>query len=166
MAKMTYKAGDEWALKLSQLGERAGAVAKKAIYPAAGLLADRIKANIQALPEEGFHFLQDGETFAGVPQTHKKALLDGLGISPIDMDRDMDWSAKVGFDGYASDTTKSDKYPNGLPLPMLARSIERGSSVRKATPFVKPAVKAAKKEAIEAMQQVIDEETEKIMKGK
>lgn len=166
MAKMTYKAGDEWALKLSQLGERAGAVAKKAIYPAAGLLADRIKANIQALPEEGFRFLQDGEKFKGVPSTHVWSLLKGLGISSIKRDKDMNWYARVGFSGYASPATKSKKYPKGLRVVMLAASIERGSSVRKAHPFVKPAVKTAEKEAISLMQQVIDEETEKIMKGK
>lgn len=166
MAKMTFKAGDEWALKLGKLGDQADAVAKKAIYPAAGLLADRIKANIQALPEETFHHLQDGEKFNGVPQTHKKALLEGLGISPIDKDRNFDWNARIGFDGYAGDKTESETYPSGLPVMMLAASIERGTSVRKATPFVKPAVQKTKKEAIAKMQQVIDEETEKIMKGK
>ncbi len=166
MAKMTFKAGDEWALKLDQLGERSGDIAKKAIYPAAGLLADRIKANIQALPEEEFHYLQDGDEFTGVPRTHKQALLDGFGISPISKDRNYNWNTRVGFDGYASDTTKSKKYPRGLPVVMLAGSIERGSSVRKATPFIKPAIQAVKKEAIAKMQQVIDEEAEKIMKGK
>lgn len=166
MAKMTFKAGDEWALKLDQLGERSGAIAKKAIYPAAGLLADRIKANIQALPEDTYRYLRDGDIFTGVPPEEKEELIEAYGISSIEQDKDGTWNAKVGVSGAGYGKRKTKKYPKGIPLTMLARPIERGSSVRKATPFVKPAIRAVKKEAIAMMQQVIDDEAEKIMKGK
>ena len=46
---------------------------------------------------------------------------------------------------------------------MIARSVESGSSVRDKHPFVRPAVNAAKAEALKACEKVIDEETKKIM---
>lgn len=164
MAKMTVKAGEEWALKLGKLGERSGAIAKQAIFPAADLVIERIKANLQALPEDEFRFLRGGDVFTGVPAELKSELYAAFGLTPMQKDRDGVWNTKVGVDGYSQQKTR--KYKSGVPLPMLARSIERGTSVRKATPFVKPAVQKSKKEAIAKMQQVIDEETEKIMKGK
>ena len=68
MARMTFKAGEEYAIKLSKLATGQEEIAKKAIYAAAGIVADRIKANLNSLPEEKFRYLRDGEKFVGVPK--------------------------------------------------------------------------------------------------
>lgn len=164
MAKITFKNGDEYALKLSKLSANSDEVAKKAIYAGVKVVADQINRNIDALPEDKYRYLKDGEKFSGVPKSQKKDLKDGFGISRVERDKNGDWNAKIGFAGYGSFKTK--KYPNGLPIPMLARSVESGSSVRKKTPFVRPAVNASRKKAVDAMAKVIDEEIEKIMGGK
>lgn len=160
---MTFKAGEEYAIKLSKLANQED-VAKKAIYGAAEIVADKIKANLNALPEEKFRYLRDGEKFVGVPERQKKDLIDSFGITPITKDNEGNWNTKIGFDGYGSIPTK--KYPNGLPNQLLARAIESGSSVRQKKPFVRPAVNATKKKAQTEMEKIIDEETEKIMGGK
>ena len=164
MARMTFKAGDEYAIKLSKLATGQEEIAKKAIYAAAAIVADRIKANLNALPEEKFRYLRDGEKFVGVPERQKKDLIDSFGITPITTDSKGNWNAKIGFDGYGSIPTK--KYPNGLPNQLLARAIESGSSVRRKKPFVRPAVNATKKQAQAKMAEIIDKEIEKIMGGK
>jgi hypothetical protein len=164
MARISFKNGDEYALKLSKLAAQSDKVAKKAIYRGAKVVADKIAQNIDALPEETFRYLRNGEKFAGVPERQKQDLKDGFGITTIKIDDNGDWNAKIGFDGYGSIPTK--KYPQGLPNQLLARSIESGSSVRQKKPFVRPAVNSARKKAIEAMKNVIDEETKKIMEGK
>lgn len=164
MARMTFKAGEEYAIKLSKLATKQEEIAKKAIYAAAGIVADRIKANLNALPEEKFRYLRDGEKFVGVPERQKKDLIDSFGITPITTDSKGNWNAKIGFDGYGSIPTK--KYPNGLPNQLLARAIESGSSVRRKKPFVRPAVNATKKQAQAKMAEIIDKEIEKIMGGK
>ena len=164
MARMTFKAGEEYAIKLSKLATGQEEIAKKAIYAAAGIVADRIKANLNALPEEKFRYLRDGEKFVGVPERQKKDLIDSFGITPITTDNKGNWNAKIGFDGYGSIPTK--KYPNGLPNQLLARAIESGSSVRRKKPFVRPAVNATKKQAQAKMAEIIDKEIEKIMGGK
>lgn len=161
---MTFKAGEEYAIKLSKLATNQEDVAKKAIYGAAEIVADKIKSNLNSLPEEKFRYLQDGEKFVGVPERQKKDLIDSFGITPITTDNKGNWNTKIGFDGYGSIPTK--KYPDGLPNQLLARAIESGSSVRQKKPFVRPAVNATKRQAQSEMEKIIDKEHEKIMGGK
>ena len=58
MAKMTFKTGDEYAMKLSKLAKQSDEVARKAIYAGAKIVADEIKRNIQSLPEEKYRHLK------------------------------------------------------------------------------------------------------------
>jgi hypothetical protein len=163
MATISFKGGDEYALKLSRLATGSEEIAKKAIYQGAKVVADKISQNLNALPEEKFRFLRDGDKFSGVPARQKQDLINSFGITPIARDSDGNWNAKIGFDGYGSAPTK--KYPKGVPNQLLARSIESGSSVRHKRPFVRPAVNATRKKAIEAMGNVIDEEISKMTGG-
>lgn len=163
MARMTVNLGTEYCLRLSALAESSEKIVKRALFEASDIMADKIRANIEGLPEENFRYLTGDDMFDGVPPTQKKDLLDSFGVTPIQQDATGRWSVKIGFDGYGRFPTKT--YPQGLPNQLLACSIESGSSWRKKRPFVRPAVNATKKAAEEAMQRVIDEETEKIMKG-
>lgn len=163
MARMSFKASDDYALKLSKLAAQTEEVAKKAIYAAANIVADKVASNLAALPTDKFRRLKDGEQFTGLPESQKKDLQDSFGVTPIKQDED-GWNAHIGFDGYGSKPT--EKYPKGVPNQLLARAVESGSSVRQKTPFVRPAVNATKKDAIEAMNRVIDEELGKIAGGK
>lgn len=163
MARMTFKAGEEYELKLSRLAAGDEEIAKKALFAAGEIVADKVRENLEALPEENFRKLREGESFDGLPAEQKQDLVDSFGVTPIQRDEDGIWSVKIGFDGYGRSPTKA--YPKGLPNQLLARAVESGSSVRQKHPFVRPAVNATKKAAVEVMQRVIDEETEKIMKG-
>lgn len=164
MAKIAFKLGDEYAEKLAKLADRTDEVAERALHEAAGIVADKIRENILALPEEKFRYLQDGDMFKGIPRSQKELLLWNFGISPIMKNREGILTVKLGFEEYAGEyPTKT--YPQGLPATLVARAVESGSSVRKKHPFVRPAVNATKDAAQAAMQQVIDEEIEKIMKG-
>jgi hypothetical protein len=162
MARMTFMLGDEFALKLSRMAAQSERIAKTAIHAGASIVADEIRANIEALPTEEFRYLREGDQFEGITATQKNDLLDSLGITPILQDNDGNWNAKVGFDGYGSMPTR--KYPKGLPNQLIARAAESGSSVRRKHPFVRPAVNAVKRRASEKMEQVITEEMNKIMK--
>lgn len=160
---MTLKSTDDYALKLSKLAAQTEEVAKKAIYEAANIVADKVASNLAALPTDKFRRLKDGEQFTGLPETQKKDLQDSFGVTPIKQDDAGNWSAHIGFDGYGSNPTA--KYPKGVPNQLLARAVESGSSVRQKTPFVRPAVNATKGDAIKAMERVIDEELTKTMEG-
>lgn len=157
MAKMTVKAGEEYAVKLLKLSEKSKEVAEKAVYQAAGIVADKIRSNLKKNLSDPQSVAKSGNS-VGKKEGQKStgALLDSLGIAPIKMGRDGYIGTKIGFDGYDS---------RGVPNQLKARVMESGSSTIAPRPFVAPAIKATKKAAVEAMNRVIDEETEKIMKG-
>lgn len=128
----------------------------EAVYEMAKVVADSVRSGIQALPtvsnqaniatyKKGYSRLSDEE---------KQGLLDGFGVSPMQDDNGY-FNVKLGFDGYNSVKTK--KYPQGQPNALEAQVTESGSSYREKTPFIRPAVKAARKEAEQAGKTKIDE---------
>ena len=129
---------------------------KKAVAAGAAVVADQIKANLEALPEEEFRKLGEGEIFHGLPTGQKRDLVDSFGLTPIEKDKNGFIHTKAGFDGYGSFPTNA--YPEGIPNQLLARSAESGSSVRQKTPFVEPAVKATRDEAVDTMNKVLEDE--------
>lgn len=133
----------------------------EAVYEMAKVVADSVRASIQALPtvsneaniatyKKGYSRLSDEE---------KQGLLDGFGVSPMQDDGGY-INVKLGFDGYNSVKTK--KYPKGQPNALIARVTESGSSYREKTPFIRPAVRATQKQAVEIAKQVVDKEISKI----
>lgn len=129
---------------------------KKAVAAGAAVIANQIKANLEALPEEDFRKLGEGETFHGLPAGQKKDLVDSFGLTPIAKDNNGFIHTKAGFDGYGSFPTNT--YPDGVPNQLLARSVESGSTVRQKMPFVEPAVNVKRREAVEKMNDVLEDE--------
>lgn len=165
VARISFKNQREYFLRLQKL-EQAFAkeeTLEKAVYAGAAIVTDAIRGNLEALPEESFRFLQPGEIFHGLPEGQKKDLVDSFGLTPIERDRNGFIHTKPGFDGYGSFPTET--YPKGVPNQLIARAVESGSSVREKTPFVRPAINAKRKEAIETMEEVIDEEIKDIFEG-
>ena len=159
MAIYQFKGLEEYALKLSKLGSGSKEIAAKAIYAGAKVVADEVRKNIEALPVRRSGYGTDKNPLSGITQVQKRGLLDGFGISPLSDDNGY-YNVKLGFDGY--NDTHTDKYPGGQPNQLVARGIESGTSWLKKMPFVAPAVKNGKKQVIQEMQRVIDEETSKI----
>lgn len=139
MAKITLKAGDEYAIKLSKMAQNSDEIAKKAIYSAADIVANKIKSNLEGV--------LSGESSGD--------LVKAFGVTPISQDKKGDYNTKLGFDGY-------DR--KGVPNALKARVLESGSSKQKKRPFVRPAVNATRKQAQAKMEEVIDNEYEKIFK--
>ncbi len=165
MARIQFKAGDEYALKLSRLEAGTAGIANKAIREAAGLVADAIRRELEGLPTvTEFHNVQAHRTGgkSGLTIRQKKGLTRSLGITPLEMDKKGFYNRKVGFDGYNYVVTR--KYPKGQPNQLIARSVESGSAYMDKMPFVRPAINKTKRQAVERMQQVIDEEIGKAMK--
>lgn len=165
MASISFKTGDEYALKLSRLASGREKIARKAIYEAAGIVADKIKGNLIGNLKDPA-YVGKGESVWGVKNSYLTGssakgptgdLLESFGITPFGRDKDGNWNVKIGFDGY-------DR--RGVPNQLKARVMESGSSTLKKRPFVRPAVNATKKKAVDAMRKVIDEEIEKMMGGK
>ena len=133
----------------------------EAVYDMAKVVADKVRANIQALPAvpNAANIATYRKGYSRLSDEEKQGLLDGFGVSPMQDDGGY-INVKLGFDGYNSVKTK--KYPKGQPNALIARVTESGSSYREKTPFIRPAVKAAQKEAEQAGWAKIDEKIKSI----
>ena len=133
----------------------------EAVYDRAKVVADKVRANIEALPavsnEANIATYREG--YSRLSEPEKQGLMDGFGVSPLQDDSGY-LNVKLGFDGYNSIKTK--KYPQGQPNALIARVTESGSSYREKTPFIRPAVNAARKPAEKAGQVKIDEKIKSI----
>ena len=170
MATLKVNAGGEWLTQITKLGTQTDAFCARAVRAAADIVADQIRANLENLTEDAhwspshpeYYFLSENEKFTGIPPEQKKDLLDALGISPVKVDQNGTYNAKVGFEGYGSQPTAA--YPQGIPNPMVARAVESGTSFRPRQPFVRPAVNKTKNEALAAMERVITQAVESVVK--
>lgn len=138
MAKISFRNLEAYELRLSRLAAHSEAIAKKAIYAGAEIVADAIRQNIDTLPQD-----------TGVT---KRGLEEGFGIAPLQDDSGF-INVKLGFDGYNE---------NGMPNVMMARIFESGTSRMPKHPFVRPAINASRKRAEQAMADIIDQEIAKI----
>ena len=133
----------------------------EAVYDMAKVVADKVRANIEALPavsnEANIATYREG--YSRLSEPEKQGLMDGFGVSPLQDDSGYR-NVKLGFDGYNSIKTK--KYPQGQPNALIARVTESGSSYREKTPFIRPAVNAARKPAEKAGQAKIDKKIKSI----
>lgn len=128
---------------------------KAAIYAGADVMTDTIRKEIQNHPTHT-------SPVNGMTSQEQKGLLSGLGISPFGR-KNGDLDVKIGFDGY-DENHKTKKYPKGVPIPLTARSLRRGTSWRAKDDFISRAVSKGKKKMIEAMDECFDQQIKKRFK--
>lgn len=167
MAKISFPGLEEYERRLSTVEHKMREeIIGKAIYVGAGIVADKIRQNINALPAvNDIEGAQAWRTHTSAPLTKKakKGLQDSIGITKL-RDHNGYFNVKIGFDGYNGLKTK--KYPKGQPNVMVARYLEKGSSIADKRPFIRPAIRASRAEAEKKMAEVIDSELKKIMEDK
>jgi len=156
MAKFTVQSAalDDYVSKLSEL-EREKNLGR-AVYAGAKVVADAITDNIKKIPvtnERG----TPSKPIDGITIFQKRGLLEGFGLSKMKNENGF-VNTKTGFIGYnATEGKQHTKQPNI----MIARAVERGTSFRRAHPFVAPAVRKTRKPAEEAMAREFDKELKK-----
>lgn len=135
----------------------------EAVYEMAKVVADKVRANIQALDAapkgKTTYYVTETMIKSQLSEEQKKGLLEGFGVSPLQDDKGYK-NVKLGFDGYNSIKTK--KYPKGQPNALIARVTESGSGYREKTPFMRPAVEATRRQAVKVAQATIDEKIQAI----
>ena len=133
MAKMTVAGFDDYSKKLEKLGSSMPEVAKRAVKAGVNPLADEVRRQLE-------NNLIGSEYSTG-------DLLDSLGVTPVDVDKNGVYNAKVGFHGY-------DR--KGVANALKARAMESGTSRQRKKPFMRPAVNRVKKKVLEEMGKSID----------
>ena len=164
MAKFIVGKGlDNYIAYLQEINLLSSDIVGEAVYEMAKVVADEVRANIEALPavSNAANIATYKQGISRLSEPEKQGLLDGFGVSSI-QNNDGYVNVKLGFDGYNSVKTK--KYPNGQPNALIARVTNSGSSYRQKTRFVDKAVSSSRKKAEEASQVKIDEKIRAIKK--
>ncbi|MDD3394176.1 MAG: hypothetical protein PHG19_06000 [Anaerotignum sp.] len=159
MARITFTGLSEYMEKIQRLGMNAEEIAGKAIYEAAGILANEVKSGINGLDAEG-----DGNVTADETERRKKqkdGLKDGFGIAVIRNDNGF-INVLVGFGGY--NDVRTPKFKNGQPNQMVARIFNSGTSHNRKQPFFDNAVKLSRKRVQLKMKEIFENEIENIMR--
>ena len=152
MATIQMKGLDEYLVKLSRLEQASKEeICGKAIYEGAGIVADAIRNELDAIPTDESFGTQEHPA-QGIKAIQKAGLEYSLGISEM-REEDGFLNVKVGFDGYNRVITK--KWPNGQPNQMVARAAESGTSWLQKSPFVKTGTQKAQKKTLTAMKESV-----------
>lgn len=158
MAKIDSSGTDEMVRMLSGIGQSASEICKRAVFSGAGTLADALVAAVEDLPTEPFHPLpgarNGGDPLNVLTDDDKEDLVAGLGVAKFE-DTGDGINTAVSFEGYSRH--KSRQFPNGIPLPVIARSIESGSSTRKKKPFIRHAATAIEAQVQQEMETKVHE---------
>lgn len=165
---------DDYIFRLTELDADTAHIIGRAIYPAARIVADAIAANIEKIPVSNSSRRGTPENpISTITSAQKQGLRDGFGISSMQKNNGM-YDVKLGFDGYNTQISTSSKNAfktKGWKLSnmhqanqMIARAVEGGTSFRRKTPFIAPAIRATQARAQQAMAETLDQEIKKIMK--
>lgn len=135
-------------------------VAAKGVYVGAGIIADEVRRQINSI-QTAQHGVSIGDV--RLPTDAEKAILQQehvMGIVPFTKNG-ADVSTVIGIrqdSGYAYIGKRR------VPVPLIARSIEHGTSFMRKTPFFRTAVNRSKKEAKQATTQYIERSLQDILK--
>ena len=130
-------------MKVSKLEERTDEILPRVLEAGAEVVEAKVRSNLSAAIGKG---TKD-------PSRSTGELLSALGTSSAKQDRDGNFNVKVGF---------SEPRRDGDSNAKIATVLEYGRSGQPARPFLKPAKSASKSACIQAMEQKLTEEIDKI----
>ena len=143
MAKAQIQMPDEFLLKLSRLGNKTDEIAEKALKAGGEIILEKTKSNLQNSIGKD----------TKIKSRSTGELVSALGLSGVRIDRDGNSNIKLGFD---------EPRKNGDSNAKIATVLEYGKSGQPARPFLKPAKSASKSACIQAMEQKLTEEIDRI----
>lgn len=145
--------------KLEALAESAPAVAAKALYEGAGVMANEIRNKAEAIQTEPFWYAQNGSTRLPSPEEKEILLNAAAGIAKFRKDgTEVDTSVGFQNSGYAQLKGKT------VPVPVIANSINSGTSFMQKQPFIRKASSSGGKKALAIMEAVIEKNLEEMTK--
>ena len=138
---------DELTRKFGKLPENAAKVAAEALYEGAGVVADKVSSAVQGIATEPFKYAKGGRKRK--PSPEEKAIVAGAkhGVAKF-RKTGVSVQTSVGYQnaGYASLNGKTK------PVPLIANSINSGTSFMQKQPFMRKAFSQSKGPATAAIE--------------
>ena len=152
MASIRFQGMEAYDQKIDALGKNMENLATGMVYAAAGVAADAIREEIGKIPGNLLN------------QVQRDGLKEGLGVARIETKEGVT-TTRVGFAGY--NALRSGKLKEkGQANVLVARIVAKGTSHRAGKyDFVKIAVRNSRKQAVESMQESLNQEIEERMRG-
>ena len=146
---------------LEAMADSAPKAAAFALYEGAGSMRQEMESQAKRIKTEPFKYAAGGET--RMPSPEEKAIVErgAVGIAKFDKSDDgCDTSVGFSRSGYAMIAGRR------VPIPMIAASINSGTSFMQRQPFIRKARNAGGKKAAEVMKRHITDYLEKTTGGK
>lgn len=157
---MTVDGMAEISETLAKLEDAAPKIAARALYDGAGIMADEVKKQAEAIRTEPFRYANGGKTRLPSPEEKEIVMKASAGIAKFKKDgTEVDTSVGFRNSGYAELNGKKK------PIPVIVNSINSGTSFMNKQPFVRKAANNGGKKAMEAMKKVIETEFEALTKN-
>lgn len=126
---------------------------KPVVYVGAEVVADELRKNIGSLKTQSDNKQKKGTRY---PYDYEKnVLLTAMGVAPI-KNKDV-INTKVGFDGYYE-----NKSGDKRPVPLLANSINAGTTFLKKQNFIDKTARTCREKVAQVMKEKTDKIIEKI----
>lgn len=150
---------EEISKMLDQLKEKAPAIAAKALYDGAGVMSSAIKRNVDSIRTEKFHYAVWIQREVSPEEKDVVQAAKTAGVARFDKDG-TEIQTSVGYSNSGYSTIKGRR----IPIPMIANSINSGTSFLRKQPFFRKAVNSGSKAAIKAMTEAIETEVKNMTK--
>ena len=153
---MTPDGADKLEIMLRNMGEKAQSIAAQGLYDGAGVMADEIQRQAQAIATKPFHYTVFGTR---EPSPEEKSAVTGAGVGIAKFEKSgSNAQTSVGYSkaGYADVAGKIK------PIPKIANAINSGTSFMRKQPFFRKAVNNGKGRATQAICDRIEEEYNKL----
>ena len=142
-----WEGADELLRKMDKLPEKAAKIAAEALYEGAGVMADAVSQAVHGIATENFQYAAGGRK--RLPSPEEKAILEKAkhGVARFRNDGTK-IQTSIGFDnsGYAELNGKTK------PIPLIANSINHGTSFMKKQPFLRKAFSQTQGAAVAAVE--------------
>lgn len=159
--KFRVKGLDKYVKQLENLSNpyNAEVCAENALIKGSDIVAEFTQKELQNIPTDD----RSGkvEHRNGLRTIEKKFLISEFGVTPTDKKNDY-MDRKTGVDKGRLDYPNSDSYVYAV---VLARSLERGTSFLPKNPVFSRASRKARKPCLDAMEQSLTEDIERVMRN-
>ena len=145
MARLEVRMPDDFLLKLSHLGDKTDEIIPKVLEAGGEVVLAKVRSNLSAVIGRGIK----------TKSRSTGELQRSLGLSKALPKRDgSGWDVKIGF--------AEPRHGKGGSNAKIANIIEYGKHGQPAKPFLKPARSQSKKAAMEAMEDKLRQELERL----
>ena len=158
-AEMKADGMEELSEMLEAIGNAAPAIASRALYEGAGVMAKEINDAARSISTAPFKYASGDAVRMPSPEEKEALLSVGVGVAKFDKNgTEVNTSVGYGNTGYA------DINGRRKPIPLIANAINSGTSFMQKQPFVRRAVKSGSTKAMQAMKEAMEAEVSAMTK--